>query len=99
MRSELGHAPVFGCHTIHVACKCSELIEKIENSLKFAKNGDACIVKMTPSKSVCVEASTDYPLLGRFAVRNMRQNVAVGVSKSVDKSVAMIAPVKVSWKM
>jgi elongation factor 1-alpha len=35
---------------------------------------------------MCVEAFTDYPPLGRFAVRDMRQTVAVGVIKSVDKS-------------
>ncbi|CDR44144.1 CYFA0S41e00342g1_1, partial [Cyberlindnera fabianii] len=35
---------------------------------------------------LCVEAFTDYPPLGRFAVRDMRQTVAVGVIKSVEKS-------------
>jgi hypothetical protein len=39
-----------------------------------------------PSKPMCVEAFTDYPPLGRFAVRDMRQTVAVGVIKSVEKS-------------
>lgn len=34
---------------------------------------------------MCVEAFTDYPPLGRFAVRDMRQTVAVGVIKSVVK--------------
>jgi len=29
---------------------------------------------------------TEYPPLGRFAVRDMRQTVAVGVIKSVDKT-------------
>jgi len=37
---------------------------------------------------MCVEAFTDYPPLGRFAVRDMRQTVAVGVIKSVDKAQA-----------
>jgi elongation factor 1-alpha len=41
---------------------------------------------MVPSKPMCVEAFTDYPPLGRFAVRDMRQTVAVGVIKSVAKS-------------
>lgn len=35
---------------------------------------------------MCVESFTDYPPLGRFAVRDMRQTVAVGVIKSVDKT-------------
>ena len=49
------------------------------------KNGDAAMVKMTPSKPMCVEAFTEYPPLGRFAVRDMRQTVAVGVIKAVVK--------------
>ncbi|KAL2314850.1 Elongation factor 1-alpha-B [Schizosaccharomyces pombe] len=40
---------------------------------------------MVPSKPMCVEAFTDYAPLGRFAVRDMRQTVAVGVIKAVEK--------------
>jgi len=35
---------------------------------------------------MCVESFTEYPPLGRFAVRDMRQTVAVGVIKSVVKA-------------
>jgi hypothetical protein len=35
---------------------------------------------------MCVETYNEYPPLGRFAVRDMRQTVAVGVIKSVDKT-------------
>lgn len=34
----------------------------------------------------CVESYNEYPPLGRFAVRDMRQTVAVGIIKSVDKT-------------
>lgn len=51
----------------------------------FFLAGDAAIVKMVPSKPMCVESFTEYPPLGRFAVRDMRQTVAVGVIKSVVK--------------
>jgi len=40
---------------------------------------------MVPSKPMCVEAFSEYPPLGRFAVRDMRKTVAVGVIKSVDR--------------
>jgi len=88
-----GYAPVLDCHTAHIACKFTELIEKIdrrsgkslEAAPKFVKSGDAAIVKMTPSKPMCVESFQEYPPLGRFAVRDMRQTVAVGVIKSVEK--------------
>jgi len=96
-----GYAPVLDCHTAHIACKFAELQEKIdrrtgkatETAPKFIKSGDSAIVKMVPSKPMCVEAFTDYPPLGRFAVRDMRQTVAVGVIKAVDKSAVVAGKV------
>ncbi len=43
---------------------------------------------MIPTKPMCVEPFTQYPPLGRFAVRDMRQTVAVGVIKAVEKKEA-----------
>uniref|UniRef100_A0A914EA04 Translation elongation factor EFTu/EF1A C-terminal domain-containing protein n=1 Tax=Acrobeloides nanus TaxID=290746 RepID=A0A914EA04_9BILA len=58
----------------------------VEEAPKFLKSGDAGIVDLIPTKPMCVESFTEYPPLGRFAVRDMRQTVAVGVIKSVDKT-------------
>merc|ERR1712178_563349 len=58
----------------------------VASDSKKVKSGDATIVNMIPSKPMCVEAFSQYPPLGRFAVRDMRQTVAVGVIKSVEKS-------------
>nr|GMD67179.1 elongation factor 1-alpha-like [Ipomoea batatas] len=88
-----GYAPVLDCHTSHIAVKFAELLTKIdrrsgkelEKEPKFLKNGDAGMVKMIPTKPMVVETFSEYPPLGRFAVRDMRQTVAVGVIKNVDK--------------
>merc|ERR1712196_697749 len=89
-----GYTPVLDCHTAHIACKFATLIEKIdrrsgkkiEDSPSKVKSGDAAIVEMIPSKPMCFEPFSSYAPLGRFAVRDMRQTVAVGVIKSVEKS-------------
>ena len=52
------------------------------------KSGDAAIVDMVPGKPTCIESFSDYPPLGCFAVCDMRQTVAVGVIKAVDKKTA-----------
>jgi len=89
-----GYTPVLDCHTAHIACKFTELTEKLdrrtskktEDNPKFVKKGDACMATLVPTKPMCVEAFKSYAPLGRFAVRDMRQTVAVGVIKSVEKS-------------
>ncbi|KAG0053139.1 translation elongation factor EF-1 alpha [Gryganskiella cystojenkinii] len=88
-----GYTPILHCHTAQIACKFSEILEKIDRHTgktkeefpKFIKSGDAAIVKMVPTRPLCVESFEEYPALGRFVVRDMRQTVAIGVIKSVEK--------------
>jgi len=88
-----GYTPVLDCHTSHIACKFAEILQKVnkrtgqasEEAPKFIKTGDAAIVRLEPTKDMVVETFTEYSPLGRFAVRDMRQTVAVGVIKKVTK--------------
>jgi elongation factor 1-alpha len=88
-----GYCPVLDCHTAHIACKFQEIKEKVdrrtgtvlEQEPKFVKSGDCAMVTLTPTKPMCVEVFSEYPPLGRFAVRDMKQTVAVGVIKTVNK--------------
>ncbi|MES1909605.1 MAG: hypothetical protein MHM6MM_007093 [Cercozoa sp. M6MM] len=90
---QAGYTPVLDCHTAHIACRFDKLLEKlnkrtgqkVEDNPQFVKTGDAAIAQIVPSKPMCVESFMEYSPLGRFAVRDMRQTVAVGVIKTVQK--------------
>ncbi|RLI90998.1 MAG: translation elongation factor EF-1 subunit alpha [Candidatus Altiarchaeales archaeon] len=86
-----GYTPVLHVHTAQVACQFTELIKKIdprtgatlEEKPQFLKTGDVAVVKLKPTKLLCIEPSKDFPQLGRFAIRDMGQTVAAGMVISV----------------
>ena len=88
-----GYTPVIDIHTAHIACKFQEIVatvdrrsgKKIAEFPKSVKSQDVCLVDMVPSKPLVVEAFQQYPPLGRFAVRDMKQTVAVGVIKETTR--------------
>lgn len=88
-----GYSPVIDCHTCHIACKFEALESKvdrrsgkiIEKEPGFLRSGDAALVRMVPLRPMCVESFYQCPPLGRFAVRDMKLTVAVGVIKEVVK--------------
>jgi elongation factor 1-alpha len=94
-----GYTPVLDCHTCHIACKFSKFLEKAdkrtgkkienegENEFKHVETGESCLVHMVPSKDMVVETFKDFPALGRFAIRDMKMTVAVGVVTEVEKAV------------
>jgi len=90
-----GYSPVLDCHTCHIACKFNTIRNKIdkrtgkqtEENPACIKTGDAAMVELIPQKPMVVEEFAKYPPLGRFAVRDMKQTVAVGVIKEVTRKV------------
>ena len=88
-----GYTPVFHIHTAQVAATITEIVEKkdpktgqtLQKNPEFIKNGDVAIVKVRPTKPVVVEKYSDFPQLGRFAIRDMGQTVAAGVVLDVVK--------------
>ncbi len=82
-----GYTPVFHAHTAQVACTVTELVKKLdprtgqvlEENPKFLKTGDVAIVKIVPTKPMVIEKASEFPPLGRFAIRDMGMTVGAGL--------------------
>ena len=74
-----GYTPVLDCHCAHVACRFEKLLTKmdrrsgkvLELNPTSLKTGDAAVITIVPTKPLCVEKFTEFPPLGRFAVRDV----------------------------
>jgi len=90
----VGYTPVFHVHTSQMSMTLTELRKRmdpktgatVEENPKFLKTGDAAIVKIVPMKPVCIEKFSEFPQMGRFAIRDMGQTVAAGVVLEVEKA-------------
>jgi elongation factor 1-alpha len=88
-----GYTPVLHAHTLQVACQFVELIKKIdsrtgqtvEEKPAFLKTGDSAMVRFEPVRPIPIEVYTEFPELGRFAVRDMGTTVAAGVVREITK--------------
>ncbi|KAI9216427.1 elongation factor 1-alpha, partial [Blastocladiella britannica] len=88
-----GYTPVCDAHTAHVPVRVDALVAKldrrsgqvVEDKPKQLRPGDAAVVRLVPTKPMCVEPYAEFPALGRFALRDQRHTVMVGVVKSVEK--------------
>ncbi|VVC71661.1 Elongation factor 1-alpha [uncultured archaeon] len=91
-----GYTPVFHIHTVQVACTITEILEKkdpktgatAQKNPDFIKTGDVAIVRVKPLRPTVVEKFSEFPQLGRFAIRDMGQTVAAGVVLEVQKKAA-----------
>ena len=87
------YTPVFHLHTSQVACTIVEIVEKkdpksgqtLQKNPDFLKTGDVAIVRIKPTKPTVVEKYSDFPALGRFAMRDMGQTVAAGIVLDIKK--------------
>ncbi len=94
-----GYTPVIHVHTASVACRIVEIIAKIdprtgqviEKNPAFIKQGDAAVVRFKPIKPLVIEKYSEFPPLGRFAMRDMGKTVGIGV-------VVDVKPMKIEVK-
>jgi elongation factor 1-alpha len=89
----VGYTPVFHLHTAQVACTFEEILKKLdpktgqtkEENPDFIKTGDIAIVKIRPTRPLCIEKVKEIPQLGRFAIRDMGTTVAAGMCLDLEK--------------
>ena len=101
-----GYTPVLDCHTCHIACKFAKIRSKVdkrtgavtEEEPANIKSQDAAMVELVPTKPMVVETFATYAPLGRFAVRDMRQTVAVGVIKEITRKTQVGKTTKAAQK-
>ncbi|ALL00485.1 translation elongation factor 1A (EF-1A/EF-Tu) [Pyrodictium delaneyi] len=87
----VGYSPVIHAHTASVAARITEIQAKldprtgqvVEKNPQFLKMGDAAIVKFKPIKPMVIEKYSEFPQLGRFAMRDMGKTVGIGVVMEV----------------
>ncbi|MEB2793368.1 MAG: elongation factor 1-alpha, partial [Caldisphaeraceae archaeon] len=64
--------------------------KEIEKSPQFLKSGDVAIVRFKPIKLTVVEKYSEFPQLGRFAMRDMNRTVGIGIVTDVKPANVMI---------
>jgi len=88
-----GYTPVAHIHTAQVAVRFDKLISKLdprtgqvlEENPGYLKTGDAAVVRLVPLQALACEKFTDFPQLGRFALRDMGTTIGAGVIMEVEE--------------
>jgi len=88
-----GYTPVMHAHTLQVATTFEKLLikygpkgEVLEENPEYIQKGDNALVELRPIKPSVIEVYKEFPPLGRFAIRDMANLVAVGVVQEISKS-------------
>ena len=87
-----GYTPVLHIHTAQVAVHFTDLISRIdprsgqvvEENPSYLRTGDAAVVRFEPLYPVSMEVYSDFPQLGRFALRDMGATIAAGVVLEIE---------------
>ena len=87
----VGYTPVMHIHTAQTATRFVELIAKmdprtgqvVEKNPSFLKTGDVALVKLRPLQPVALEPYSEFPELGRFAIRDSGMTIAAGIVKEI----------------
>jgi len=86
-----GYTPVMHFHTGQMAVQFVELIKKfdprtgqtVEEKPSFLKTGDGALVRFRPLRPIAIETYSDFPEIGRFAIRDMGTTIAAGVVREI----------------
>ena len=57
--------------------------QTIEENPAFLKTGDSALVRFQPLRPIAIETYTDFPEIGRFAIRDMGTTIAAGVVREI----------------
>ncbi|MCL5412731.1 MAG: elongation factor 1-alpha, partial [Candidatus Marsarchaeota archaeon] len=58
--------------------------QTLEKNPQTIKTGDIAIVKVKPTKPISLEKYSDFPQMGRFAIRDMGETIGAGIILDVD---------------
>ncbi|MCE4613141.1 MAG: translation elongation factor EF-1 subunit alpha [Desulfurococcales archaeon] len=86
-----GYTPVIHAHTASISARLTEIVAKIdprtgqviEKNPQFLKPGEVAIVKFKPIKPMVIEKFSEFPPLGRFAMRDMNRTIGIGIVTEV----------------
>jgi elongation factor 1-alpha len=80
------YCPTLFTHTAHVPCRITSLKAKLdrdsmqttETNPEFLRNGDVGLISISPLQPIAMEKFSDFPQLGRFALRDNGRTIAAG---------------------
>ena len=86
-----GYAPLLHVHTTTAQCKVEKILSRIdrrngkviEENPKSLRNGESGLAIFRPLKPIIIEPFEEFPRLGRFVMRDLKQTVIVGAVRKV----------------